>query len=90
MVAIGLAQAPVPLKFERRDRDLVGLGSFLVNVVGDCNGCHTKAPSLEYLPSGNPYFRSPPQGPYLGTKQVNPATYLAGGSDFGVWTETAA
>lgn len=85
MIAIGLAQAPVPLNFARRDRDLVGLGSFLVNVAGDCNGCHTKDPSLEYLPSGNPYFRYPPQGPYMGTKQVNPATYLGGGSDFGVF-----
>jgi hypothetical protein len=76
----GFEIAPVPLNFEGKDRDLVGLGSYLVNAVSDCNGCHTAqnpttgAP-LEFLPTGNPFFGLP--------KKVNTATYLSGGRDFG-------
>jgi hypothetical protein len=40
-VAIGLAIAPVTLDFERKDRTLVGLGSYYVNGISDCVGCHT-------------------------------------------------
>ncbi len=83
MIRIGHQVAPVPLNMTHKDPDMVGLGSYLVNVVADCNGCHTQDPSTQYLPSGNPYLRSPPNGPFLGTKLVNPATYLGGGSDFG-------
>jgi hypothetical protein len=68
---------------------MVGLGSYLVNVAVDCNGCHTKDPSKEYLPSGNPYLRAPPQSPFLGTRLVNPAAYLCGGQDFGVFPSPA-
>ena len=83
MIRIGHQVAPVQLNMAGKDPDMVGLGSYLVNVVSDCNGCHTQDPSTQYLPSGNPYLRSPPNGPFLGTKLVNPATYLGGGSDFG-------
>ena len=41
LVRIGYAIAPVPLNLEGKNRDLVGLGSFIVNAQGDCNGCHT-------------------------------------------------
>jgi hypothetical protein len=41
LVRIGYKIAPVPLNLAGKDHDLVGLGSFLVNAVGDCNGCHT-------------------------------------------------
>lgn len=85
MIQIGLHTAPVPLNMAGKDPDMVGLGSYLVNVAGDCNGCHTKSPATRYLPSGNPYLRPPPEGPFLGTKQENPATYLGGGSDFGAF-----
>ena len=88
MIRIGLetaASSGIQLNMANKDPDMVGLGSYLVNVAGDCNGCHTRDPSLEYLDSGNPYFRKPPQGPFLGTKKVNPETYLGGGSDFGVF-----
>lgn len=71
----GLEIAPVPLNLAHKDRKLVGLGSYLVNVSGDCNGCHTLSPAVQYAPGGNPYFSQP--------KVVNPATYLGGGSDFG-------
>ena len=85
MIRIGHQVAPVQLNMAHKDPDMVGLGSYLVNVVSDCNGCHTQDPSTQYLPSGNPYLRSPPNGPFLGHKLVNPATYLGGGSDFGVF-----
>jgi hypothetical protein len=71
----GFAVAPVPLNLKKKDRKLVGLGSYLVNVASDCNGCHTQDPSTEFLPGGNPYLGQP--------KKVNPATYLGGGRDFG-------
>ena len=82
-VEIGFAIAPVPLHFDRRDRRLVGLGSYIVNAQMDCNGCHSQGPKTEYIGPGNPYLLSPPHGPYSGTKIVNPATYLGGGRDFG-------
>lgn len=74
-VRIGLEIAPVPLNLRHKDRDLVGLGSYLVNAVGDCNGCHTAGAPAEFAPGGNPYFSQP--------KVVNQATYLGGGTDFG-------
>lgn len=82
-VEIGLAIAPVHLNYERRDRRLVGLGSYLVNAQMDCNGCHSQGPATEYIGPGNPYLLSPPHGPYAGSQITNPATYLGGGRDFG-------
>lgn len=77
LVHSGFEIAPVPLNLEGKNRDLVGLGSFLVNAAGDCNGCHTAGapPNFNYANGGNPYF---------GQKQkTDPTTYLAGGADFG-------
>jgi len=71
-IAQGFEIAPVPLDLAGRDRDLVGLGSYLVNAVGGCNDCHTN-PS--YTHQGNPFAGLP--------KQVNSAHYLAGGTPFG-------
>jgi len=66
---------------EGKNRALVGLGSYIVNGQGDCNGCHSAGPPTEYIvPTGNPYFLSPP---FSGKQQINPATYLGGGNDFG-------
>jgi hypothetical protein len=73
----GLEIAPVPLNLRHRNRELVGLGSYLVNAVGDCNGCHSAGPDTEYAPGGNPYFKGNPPA------VVNQATYLGGGRDFG-------
>jgi len=80
LIRIGFAIAPVPLKLEGKNRDLVGLGSFIVNAQADCNGCHTAGapPNFNYANNGNPYFLNQP----LGTK-TDPTTYLAGGSPFG-------
>ncbi len=82
-IRIGFAIAPVPLNLEGKNRSLVGLGSYIVNAQGDCNGCHSQGPQTEYLPTGNPTLLRPPSGPYQGKEQVNPATYLGGGRDFG-------
>ncbi len=76
-VRIGFKIAPVPLNLDGRDRVLVGLGSYLVNAAGDCNGCHTAGgpPNFNYAPGGNPYF---------GQKAVvDPTVYLSGGQNFG-------
>src|SRR6516164_6775545 len=73
-VRIGFEIAPVPLSLAGKNRELVGLGSYLVNVF-DCNGCHSAGPPTEFARGGNPYFDQP--------KVVNQATYLGGGRDFG-------
>jgi hypothetical protein len=76
----GFEIAPVPLNLERKNRALVGLGSYIVNAVGDCNGCHSAGPPTEFASDGNPYQLSPP---FSGKKEINTATYLGGGRDFG-------
>jgi hypothetical protein len=83
IVAQGLTIAPVVLRYTPTDseRELVGLGSYLVNALGDCNGCHN-SPDLggEYVePTGDPFLLKPPQI----KPKVNPAGYLGGGTDFG-------
>ncbi len=77
LIKIGFQIAPVPLKLAGKDPGLVGYGSFLVNAVGDCNGCHTGGgpPNFNYAAGGNPYFGQ--------STKVDPTTYLEGGSDFG-------
>jgi len=87
MIQVGLAfasSAGITLNMNGKDPDMVGLGSYLVNVAGDCNGCHTADPSTEYAPGGNPYLLPGANPPFFnGTKKINPKTYLGGGSDFG-------
>jgi hypothetical protein len=79
-VKIGFQIAPVPLNLKGKNCDLVGYGSYLINAVAGCNGCHTNSPPTEYAPGGNPYLRFPF---FTGTEKINTATYLAGGRDFG-------
>ena len=74
-ILIGFKVAPVPLNLEHKDPALVGLGSYMVNVVASCNDCHSDGPMTQYAPGGNPYFNQP--------AQVNTAVYLGGGRDFG-------
>jgi hypothetical protein len=76
----GFEIAPVPLNLQGKNRALVGLGSYIVNAVGDCNGCHSAGPQTEFAPGGNPYQLSPP---FSGKTQINTANYLGGGRDFG-------
>lgn len=70
----GFEIAPVPLNLKGKNRALVGLGSYLVNTVGDCNGCHHRAlsDSSPFTVGHNPYLGEP--------KQIDPAGYLAGGN----------
>src|SRR6516225_2205856 len=76
----GLDIAPVPLNLEGKSPyqiDLVGLGSYWVNAVSDCNFCHTAGgpPNFNFAAGFNPYFGQP--------KKTDPTTYLTGGTDFG-------
>src|SRR5579883_2619663 len=68
----GFEITPVPPDLKGKDRELVGLGSYLVNAVAGCNDCHTNPP---YAPGHNPFMGQP--------KEFNAATYLAGGTKFG-------
>lgn len=70
----GFDIAPVHLNLEGKKRDLVGLGSYLVNT-GGCNDCHSAGTRTQFVPGHNPFFGQP--------KMVNPKTYLGGGRDFG-------
>ena len=76
-IKIGFEIAPVPLNLAGKNRAKVGLGSYLVNAVGDCNGCHTAGgpPNFNYAAGGNPYFGQP--------NVVDPTVYLSGGQNFG-------
>jgi hypothetical protein len=88
MIQTGLtvaATSGIQLNMAGKDRDMVGLGSYMVNVGGDCNGCHSADPSVQYTAPGNPYLLMPPHGPFLGVTKINPATYLGGGHDFGAF-----
>ena len=71
----GFEIAPVPLDLVGKNRNLVGLGSYIVNAVGDCDGCHSAGPATEFVMGGNPYFGQKPT-------KVNPKTYLGGGRHF--------
>jgi hypothetical protein len=74
-VARGFEIAPVPLHFQQKDRQLVGLGSYLVNAVGGCVDCHTNP---TYAHGGDPFMGQP--------KVINATHYLAGGAQFGPFT----
>jgi hypothetical protein len=67
----GFEIAPVPLNLKGKNRELVGLGSYIVNGVGDCNGCHA-GPAGEFSPGGDPFQGEP--------KHINPDSYLSGGT----------
>ena len=77
----GFQLAPVPLNMVGKDSSLVGYGSYLVNAVSECYGCHSAGPATENAPGGNPYFGQFPK--------INPATYLGGGRDFGAFPDPA-
>ena len=72
----GFAIAPVPLNLDRKNRALVGLGSYIVNAVASCNDCHNAGPgNNQFAQGGNPFFGQ--------AKIIDQATYLGGGRDFG-------
>jgi hypothetical protein len=80
-IQLGLQIAPVHLTYEHKNRKLVGLGSYLVNVAGDCNGCHSAGPATQWAAGHNPFLRPGPL-PFTPPKMENTATYLGGGRDF--------
>src|SRR6266487_2051953 len=73
----GFQIAPVHLNLNGKNRALVGLGSYLVNGPGDCNGCHS-GPSGQFLPGGDPAQGQP--------KMINQAArYRSGSRASPVW-----
>jgi hypothetical protein len=66
-IELGIRIAPVPLNLTGKSRDMVGLGSYLVNV-GGCNDCHTQP---NYADGGDPFQGQP--------KKINAKGYLGGG-----------
>lgn len=77
MAQRGLAISPVPVNLKGRDKNLVGLGSYLVNAVADCGGCHTFP---RYLNGGDPFHGTPEKAV---ARQLNTKHFLAGGYCFG-------
>lgn len=75
-IQIGYNIAPVKLNTKGLNPALVGIGSYIVNAQGDCNGCHT---SPDYGPefSNDPTFVGVP-APGV----VNAKAYLGGGTFF--------
>lgn len=71
--------APVPLDIQGKGRDVVYLGSYLVNARGSCNDCHT-CPSYKGI---DPYkVGGDALGPANTPGPINTANYLAGGTPF--------
>jgi hypothetical protein len=69
----GFEISPVPLNPEGKNRDLVGLGSYLVNGVASCNDCHSAGTKTQYAPGGNPYFGSQAPGePDIVSRNLTP------------------
>jgi len=84
-VAVGFKYAKdqgIQLNLKNRNRELVGLGSYLVNAVGGCNDCHTAGKVIPGDGLTGPYTKDPYA--FLGApKQVDVSCYLAGGAPFG-------
>jgi mono/diheme cytochrome c family protein len=74
-IRVGFQIAPVPLNYARKNRGLVGLGSYIMNAQGGCNDCHTYP---AYAPGGDPFMGQPPV--------VNSEQYMTGGRQFGPFT----
>jgi hypothetical protein len=77
MVERGLRISPVSVSLKGKDRNLVGWGSYLVNAVADCSGCHTFP---QFLHGGDPFI-GPVRTPITPVRNVR--HYLAGGFCFG-------
>jgi len=95
LVQQGFDISPVPkakLNLEGKDPATVGLGSYVINAVGGCSGCHTFP---QYLEKGDPAGSNPTAGdPFQGMPltqsrshrslaNYNVSHYLAGGRCFG-------
>ena len=69
----GLKISPVSVNLQGRNRNLVDWGSYLVNAVADCGGCHTFP---QFLPGGDP-FQGTDRAPVAPVR--NARHYLGGG-----------
>jgi len=71
----GFAISPIPtshLSLNGKDIELVGYGSYLVNAMGDCSGCHSFP---QYLAKGDTAGSNPAAGdPYQGTPSTQSVT----------------
>jgi hypothetical protein len=80
----GAAIAPVKLNLAGKVPAKVYMGSYIVNGIGDCSGCHSFP---QYLNSGagSPYDGTPSDQSVTGqlVANFNSAHYLAGGQCFG-------
>jgi hypothetical protein len=80
-IQIGYDITPVKLNLKGLNPALVGIGSYIVNAQGDCNGCHTSPDyGPEYLPTNDPSTVGS-----KGAGTVNPAAYMGGGTFFGTF-----
>lgn len=75
---LGLQLAPLPLNMRGKSRGVVGYGSYLVNALGECNGCHAVN---DYMPGGNPFLGQP--------AVIDTNAYLRGGRFFGIATSAS-
>jgi hypothetical protein len=84
MIEIGYnvaASTGIQMNITTQDRDLVGLGSYIVNVTSDCNLCHSPVfINSSFTPNGNPYLLPPV---FSGQKKVDMTVYLGGNQNFG-------
>ncbi len=94
VVQQGFDASPIPkeeLNLKGKDPAMVGLGSYLVNTIGDCGGCHTfprsAGPGVTGTnPAfGNPFLGQPSDQSLTGQLKANfnKTHYLAGGRCFG-------
>jgi hypothetical protein len=84
MIQTGLAEAAnlgINLTITNQDPEMVGLGSYLVNITSACNVCHSPVfITTSFTPNGNPYLLPPV---FSGHKQADPRYYLGGNQNFG-------
>ncbi len=94
LVEQGFAISPIPkdqLNLTGGSQAAIGLGSYLVNAVGDCSGCHSFP---QYLQKGGPGSNPAAGDPYEGVPSTqsiegqlvanfNVSHYMSGGQCFG-------
>ena len=73
---------PVPLNLDGKNRALVGLGSYIVNARGACNGCHTCPSFIGHSKADNPFVSGGTLSEIDTPGPVNKDNYLAGGVVF--------
>lgn len=76
-IQIGYDIVPVKLNLKGLNPALVGIGSYIVNGQGDCNGCH-----LDPFKGGE-FTQNPYAAGVAPPGVVDPDSYLGGGANFG-------